>query len=148
MAQCSSLSGSICKASRPSRESTAPPGLVSAVNLLRMHSAPASTSLIKMLNRALKKIVFLFVEVIRRIHTEILKVTNYLILSSKPRTPIYVRKYTSLKSLCVANNYWWKSRYKMNFSRYKMYFQSIKSQVIGVEVTYFCLMRITADVRE
>lgn len=69
-----------------------------------------TTSLIKTLNGVLKRIVFLFVEMIRRLHTEILKVTHCFILSSKPRTPIYVRQCTSLKFVCVARNYCWKSR--------------------------------------
>lgn len=47
---CSNLSRSLCKASHPSRESTAPPSLVSSANLPRMHSTPAPRSLIKTLN--------------------------------------------------------------------------------------------------
>lgn len=42
IAQCSNLSRSRCKASRPSRESAAPPSLVPSANWLRMHSTPAS----------------------------------------------------------------------------------------------------------
>ncbi|KAK4824371.1 hypothetical protein QYF61_014031 [Mycteria americana] len=51
IAQCSNLSRSLCKASCPSRESTAPPCLVSSANLLMVHSTPASRSLINILNR-------------------------------------------------------------------------------------------------
>lgn len=47
--QCSSLPRSLCDASRPSRESTASPGLVSSAGL--MYSTPASRKLIKMLSR-------------------------------------------------------------------------------------------------
>ncbi|KAK4816932.1 hypothetical protein QYF61_025428 [Mycteria americana] len=45
MAQCSHLTRSLCKATCPSRESTAPPSLVSSANLLMVHSSPASRSL-------------------------------------------------------------------------------------------------------
>ncbi|KAK4806787.1 hypothetical protein QYF61_005583 [Mycteria americana] len=47
--QLSSLSRSLCKASLPSRESTAPPSLVSSANLLNVHSTPATRSFIKTL---------------------------------------------------------------------------------------------------
>lgn len=49
--QCSHLS-SLHKASHPSRESAAPPSLVSSADLIRIRSTPASRSLIKTLNRA------------------------------------------------------------------------------------------------
>jgi len=48
--QCSNLSRSICKASCPSRESTAPSSLVSSANLLMVQWTPASRSLINVLN--------------------------------------------------------------------------------------------------
>lgn len=51
IAQCSTVSRALCKASHPSRELLAPPSSVSSANLLRMQSTPASSSLIKMLNR-------------------------------------------------------------------------------------------------
>jgi len=49
--QCSHLSRSLCKASCPSREWTAPPSLVWLSNLLMVHSTPASRQLINVLNR-------------------------------------------------------------------------------------------------
>ncbi|KAK4831737.1 LOW QUALITY PROTEIN: hypothetical protein QYF61_018867 [Mycteria americana] len=49
IAQLTSLSRSLCKVSLPSRESTAPPSLVSSANLLNVHLIPASTSFIKTL---------------------------------------------------------------------------------------------------
>ncbi|KAK4823660.1 hypothetical protein QYF61_005012 [Mycteria americana] len=52
IAQCSNLSRSCCKASCPSRESMAPPSLVSSANLLMVHSTAASRSFINILNRS------------------------------------------------------------------------------------------------
>ena len=51
IAQCSNVSQSLCKASCPLRESTAPPNLVSSASLLMVHSISASRLLIKILNR-------------------------------------------------------------------------------------------------
>jgi len=56
IAQLSSLSRSLCKASLPSRESTAPPSLVLLGNLLNAHSIPASRSFIKTLKSTDPKI--------------------------------------------------------------------------------------------
>jgi len=50
IAQLSSLSRSFCMACLPSRESTAPPRLVSSANLLNVHVASVSRSFIKTLN--------------------------------------------------------------------------------------------------
>ena len=50
-AQCSNLPIYLCKASCPSRESAAPPSLVSSGNLPAMHSTPACRSLIQIWNR-------------------------------------------------------------------------------------------------
>ena len=49
--QCSNLSRSLCKASCPSRDWTAPPSLVSTANFLMMCYTPAYRSLINILNR-------------------------------------------------------------------------------------------------
>ncbi|KAK4806181.1 hypothetical protein QYF61_001104 [Mycteria americana] len=54
--QLSSLSRSLCKASLPSRESTAPPSLVSSANLLNVHLIPAPRSFMKTLKRTGPKI--------------------------------------------------------------------------------------------
>ncbi|KAK4818032.1 hypothetical protein QYF61_004156 [Mycteria americana] len=51
IAQCSNLSRSLCKSSCPSKESTAPPSLVSSSTLLMVHSTPASRWWINILNR-------------------------------------------------------------------------------------------------
>lgn len=51
IAQYSSLSRSLCKASHPSRESTVPLSWVSSVNFIRVHWTPTSGPVIEMLNR-------------------------------------------------------------------------------------------------